>query len=89
MIDLEAAERALKKAGARVPKAAAELGVKSAELRRAIALNPRLMAIALEAAERSLDRAERIILDGLDSPDKIKRLEAAVRVLKGGFRGSR
>lgn len=88
MIDLEAAEQALVEAHANVAKAAAKLGVKTADLRRLMARNPELIAVALEAAERDLDKAEQILLDGMDSSDKLKRLEAAARVLKGRFRGS-
>ena len=86
MIDLEAAERALVETHARVPKAAAKLGVKTADLRRFMARNPGLIAVALEAVERDLDKAEQILLKGMDSGDKMKRLEAAARVLKGHFR---
>ena len=88
MIDLEAAERALTETHANVAKAAAKLGVKVADLRRLMARNPELIAVALEAAERDLDKAEQILLDGMDSGDKLKRLEAAARVLKGRFRAS-
>jgi multidrug resistance efflux pump len=86
MIDPEAAEKALVEAKGSVGKAARSLDVLSAELRKFVTDNPKLRAAALEAAERDLDKAEQIILDGMDSHDKMKRLEAAVLVLKGRFR---
>ena len=82
MIDLEAADRALVEAQGSVRKAAKKLGVPTGDLRRLIARNPDLLEASLEAAERDLDKAEQIILDGLDSADKLKRLEAAALVLK-------
>ena len=88
-IDLKAAERALIEARAYVPKAAETLGVTAAELRRFMARAPSLIEIALEAAERDLDKAEQILLEGMDGKDPLKRVEAAARVLKGRFRGSR
>jgi hypothetical protein len=87
MIDPEAARRALLEAGGSIGKAARALDVPSAELRKFVSDNPTLRAAALEATERDLDKAEKIILDGMDSGDKLKRLEAAVLVLKGRFRG--
>lgn len=89
MIDLKAAERALTKARACVPKAAEKLGVTSADLRQFMAHRPELIAIALEATERDLDKAEQILRDGMDGKDPLKRVEAAARILKGRFRGSR
>jgi multidrug resistance efflux pump len=86
MIDPEAAEKALIAAKGSVGNAARSLDVPSADLRKFVATHPKLRAAALEAAERDLDRAEQIILDGMDSRDKLKRLEAAVLVLKGRFR---
>jgi hypothetical protein len=85
-IDPEAAERALIEAKGSVGKAAQSLNVPSAALRKFVTDNPKLRAAALEAAERDLDKAEQIILDGMDSQDKLKRLEAAALVLKGRFR---
>jgi multidrug resistance efflux pump len=85
-IDPEAAERALIEAKGSIGKAARSLDIPSAELRKFVATHPKLRAAALEAAERDLDKAEQIILDGMDSQDKLKRLEAAALVLKGRFR---
>lgn len=87
MIDPEAASQALIAAKGSVGKAARSLDVPSADLRKFVADNPKLRAAAIEAAERDLDKAEHIILKGMDSQDKMKRLEAAALVLKGRFRG--
>jgi hypothetical protein len=89
MIDLDQADRALRAARGSVGKAARVLEVPSADLRKFVSANPKLREAALEATERDLDKAESIILDGMDSKDKLKRLEAAVRVLKGRFRTPR
>ena len=75
--------RALLEARGSVGKAARALDVPSADLRKFVSDNPKLWATALEATERDLDKAEQIILDGMDSGDKLKRLEAAALVLKG------
>jgi hypothetical protein len=89
MIDPEEAARALREAKGSVGKAARSLDVKSADLRRFLSDSPTVWAAALEAAERDLDKAERILLDGMDSRDKLKRLETAALILKSGFRGRR
>jgi hypothetical protein len=88
-MNIDEAERALLEARGSVGKAARALEVPSADLRKFVSANPKLREAALEAAERDLDKAEAIILAGLDSSDKLKRLEAAVQVLKGRFRTPR
>lgn len=89
MIDETAAADALVEAKASVMKAAKKLGLAAADLRKLIARKPELMAIALEAAERDLDKAEQTIRDGLNSTDPLKRLEAAALILRSRFRGRR
>lgn len=89
MIDLDQAARALLEAKGSIGKAARSLDVPSAELRKLVYDHPELRAKALEAAERELDKAESIILDGMNSTDKMKRLEAAALILKGRFRPRR
>jgi hypothetical protein len=86
MIDPDEARRALLEAKGSIGKAARALDVPSADLRKFVVDNPTLRAAALEATERDLDKAETILLDGMDSGDKLKRLEAAALVLKGHFR---
>jgi hypothetical protein len=85
-IELEAARRALLEAKGSVGLAARALEVPSADLRKFVVDNPTLRAEAIEAAERDLDKAEKILLEGMDSGDKLKRLEAAALLLKGRFR---
>ena len=89
MIDETAVRYALVEAQASVVKAAKKLGVQPGDLRKLIAKNPELIAVALEAAEQSLDRAEQIIRDGMDSDDPMKRLEAATLILRSRFRARR
>ena len=89
MIDETAVRYALVESEASVIVAARKLGVPTIDLRRLIARNPELMATALEAAERDLDKAEQIIRDGMDSQDRMKRLEAAALILKSRFRPRR
>ena len=88
-IELEAARRALLEAKGSVGNAARALDVPSADLRKFVAENHKLRAEALEATERDLDKAEKILLAGMDSGDKLKRLEAAALLLKGRFRPRR
>jgi multidrug resistance efflux pump len=89
MIDPDEAARRLREAKGSVAKAARSLAVPRADLRKFVTDNPKVRAEAIEAAERDLDRAEQIILDGLDASDKLKRLEAAALILRGGFRKRR
>jgi multidrug resistance efflux pump len=89
MIDPKAAAQALLEAKGSMGLAARALDVPSAELRKFVAENHKLRAEAIEAAERNLDKAEKILLEGMDSSDKLKRLEAAALLLKGRFRGYR
>lgn len=89
MIDLEEAKQALIEADASHLKAAKKLGVPVIELRRLITRNHALMDVALEAAERHLDKAEQIIRDGMNSADPMKRVEAAALILRSRFRPRR
>lgn len=89
MIDPDAAAKALLEARGSVGKAARALEVPSADLRKFVWANPKLREAALEATERDLDKAESILLKGMDASDKLKRLEAAALVLRGRFRGPR
>jgi hypothetical protein len=89
MIDLGQAQQALVESRACVMKAAKALGVPAADLRKLMARNSKLAAIALEAAEQDMDRAEQIIRDGMKSQDRMKRLEAAALILRSRFRARR
>ena len=87
-MNIDEVRRALLEAKGSVGLAARALDVPSADLRKFVTDNPTLRAEALEATERNLDKAEKILLEGMDSGDKLKRLEAAALLLKGRFRGS-
>jgi hypothetical protein len=89
MIDETVVRHALVESQASIIVAARKLGVPRIELRRLITRNPELMAAALEAAERDMDKAEQILRDGMDSQDRMKRLEAAALILKSRFRARR
>ena len=85
-MNIDEVRRALLEAKGSVSLAARALDVPSADLRKFVTDNPTLRAEALEATERNLDKAEKILLKGMDSGDKLKRLEAAALLLKGRFR---
>jgi hypothetical protein len=85
-MNIDEVRRALLEAKGSVGLAARALDVPSADLRKFVTDNPTLRAEALEATERNLDKAEKILLEGMDSGDKLKRLEAAALLLKGRFR---
>lgn len=74
--------RELERAEGNVSAAARRLGAPIIDLRRMTRARPELMEVALEAAERAMDEAEAAIYEGLDSPDKTKRLEAAAYLLR-------
>jgi predicted nucleic acid-binding protein len=73
---------ALIKADGNVAKAARALGVKAAELRRLVTIEPALVDVALEAAELSLDRAEAELLNAMRVGALGGRLQAAAFVAK-------
>lgn len=74
--------RELKKADASVMIAARKLKVPTRDLRILVTAKPELVAIALEQAERAMDKAEATIYEGLRHPDKDRRVEAAVYLLR-------
>src|SRR5580693_3393067 len=74
--------RELKRADGNVSAAARKLKCPSPDLRRMTHAWPELMAVALEAAEQAMDKAEAAIYEGLRSPDKGRRLEAAAYILR-------
>jgi hypothetical protein len=88
-MNIDEVRRALLEAKGSVGLAARALDVPSADLRKFVTDNPTLRAEALEATERNLDKAEKILLEGMNSGDKLKRLEAAALLLKGRFRAWR
>lgn len=74
--------RELKRADANVSAAARKLKVPIHDLRLMTRAWPELMDMALEAAERAMDAAEAAINEGLNSPDKGRRLAAAAYILR-------
>jgi hypothetical protein len=74
--------RELKRADGNVSAAARKLKCPTMDLRRMTRVRPELMAVALEAAEQAMDKAEAAIYEGLCHPDKARRLEAAAYILR-------
>lgn len=74
--------RELKAAEGNVSAAARKLQVPIMDLRQMTRAWPELMAVALAAAERAMDKAEAVIYEGLRHPDKGRRLEAAAYILR-------
>jgi hypothetical protein len=74
--------RELKHADGNVSAAARKLNCPIVDLRQMTRAWPELMAVALEAAEQAMDKAEATIYEGLRHPDKARRLEAAAYILR-------
>ncbi len=81
-IDLARVEVALVKHRANVHAAARELNVPSADLRKLTWSHPRLVEVALEEAERLVDRAEAKLNEALDGDHKDRALSAAMFILR-------
>ena len=56
------------------------MGVPASDLRRLVTWGP-LAATVTEAVEQAIDRAEAVLLDGLESSDVMVRLKAATALL--------
>jgi hypothetical protein len=80
-LPLALVERALIKHHANVRAAAAELKVPSGDLRKLTWSHPKLIELALEEAERLVDRAEERIQEALDGDDPDRALSAAMFIL--------
>jgi hypothetical protein len=81
-VSLGAIERELLDKCGSVSAAARALGVSSVGLRRLVASRPSLADVIYEGTERAIDGAVQVLLDGLDHPDKTKRLAAAAYLLR-------
>jgi hypothetical protein len=79
-LDIAAVEAELVKHRCNVAATARALGVPASDLRRLVSWGP-LAAAASEAVEQAIDRAEGVLVDGLDSPDLMVRLKAATVLL--------
>ena len=72
-----------------VSEAAGELGVASADLRRLLWANPKLMDAAVESEERRLDLAEKNIYEALRSDDPRRRDAASMFTIRNSHRARR
>jgi hypothetical protein len=79
-LDLAAVEAELVKHRCNIAGAAWALKVPASDLRRLVSWGP-LAAAASEQVEQTIDRAEAVLRDGLDSPDVMVRLKAATALL--------
>jgi hypothetical protein len=80
-LDLSVVARVLVKHRANVHAAARELNVPSGDLRKLTWSHPRLVELALEEAERLVDRAEARVREALDGDHAERSLRAAMFIL--------
>lgn len=78
--------RALVKSRGNLRQAALKLKITRPELRAIVNKNPKVLAEALERAERRLDAAEATLLEALRSTDKATRLRAASHIVRRSAR---
>jgi hypothetical protein len=88
-LDLAEVERELIRRDCNVSAAAKALGVQVHDLRLLTRARPRLMDAAFEAVERSLDEAEAIVLDAIETGDARQRIAAASYLLRNTEAGRR
>jgi HEAT repeat protein len=79
-LDLAAVEAELVKHHCNVAAAARALGVPASDLRRLVTWGP-LAAAVSEQVEQAIDRAESVLINGLESDDAMVRLKAASALL--------
>jgi hypothetical protein len=79
-LDLATVEAELVRARCNIAGAARALGVPASDLRRLVTWGPLAAAVG-EQVEQAIDRAEAVLLDGLDSGDALVRLKAASALL--------
>jgi hypothetical protein len=88
-LDLAEVERELIRRDCNVSAAAKALGVPVHDLRLLTRARPRLMDVAFEAVERSLDEAEAIVREAIDNGDARLRIAAASYLLRNTEAGRR
>ena len=88
-LDLAEVERELIRRDCNVGAAAKALGVQVHDLRLLTRARPQLMDAAFEAVERSLDEAEAIVREAIDSDDARQRIAAAGYLLRNSEAGRR
>ena len=79
-LDLAVVQAELVEHRCNIARAARALGVPASDLRRFVSWGP-LASAAAEQVEQAIDKAEAVLLDGLDSPDVMVRLKAASTLL--------
>ena len=85
-LDADVVVEVLSRHGMNVSAAAADLGVASADLRRFLWADPKLMDAAVEVEERRLDLAERNIYEALRSDDPRRRDAASMFTIRNSHR---
>jgi hypothetical protein len=88
-LDLAEVERELIRKDCNVSATAKALGVPVHDLRLLTRARPRLMDAAFEAVERSLDEAEAIVREAIESGDPRQRIAAAGYLLRNTEPGRR
>jgi hypothetical protein len=80
-LDLAAVEAELVRTRCNIAAAARTLGVPASDLRRLVSWGP-LAATVSEQVERSINKAEAVLREGLESRDALTRLKAASAILR-------
>jgi Xaa-Pro aminopeptidase len=83
---LKRIRRALRRSGGNLRQAALELKMPRRDLSSLIDAEPELMEQALEAKERALDKAEATIRQAMREGDMVKRMTAAVHIVRASGR---
>ena len=81
-LDLDKVAKSLARHNCNITLAAGDFHVPAADLRRLLWANPHLQALAAEIVERRLDKAEKNILEALDSEDSRRRDAASFFVVR-------
>jgi hypothetical protein len=87
-LDFHAIEAELIKTSGNITASAKTLGVPSADLRKLV-WSTKLADTVYEAIEETLDEAQQIVRDALESEDKTHRLQAAKAMLTQTIAGKR
>jgi hypothetical protein len=81
-LDFDAVVAALIASRVNVSQAARTLGIRSGDLRRALAVVPQLLDLAIEEDEKRIDKAMRNLDEMLESDDKLLKKDASLFVLR-------
>jgi hypothetical protein len=88
-VDLAVIEQTLIDKGGSVAAAARALELPSGDLRRLVRATPSLVDSAFEQIEQALDEAQAVLLEGLESEDRMTRMRAAAYILRHTEAGRR